>query len=100
MRLTDDDSKFEVSLDTHGYKPDEIRINVRGDLLTVEGKHEERSDNRSEMRQFSRTYSLPPDCPSDRVNSNLSSDGVLMITAPKRQSVKYEGKRNVPIEMK
>merc|ERR1712115_180389 len=35
-------------------------------------------------RMFSRKYSLPPSAKSEEVVSNLSSDGVLVITAPKK----------------
>ncbi len=38
------------------------------------------------LQQFSRSYSLPPACDPMRVVSNLSRDGVLVITAPKRQA--------------
>merc|ERR1712177_126776 len=36
-------------------------------------------------RMFSRKYTLPADAKSEEVASNLSSDGVLVITAPKKQ---------------
>merc|ERR1712198_519546 len=36
-------------------------------------------------RMFSRKYTLPADPKSEEVASNLSSDGVLVITAPKKQ---------------
>merc|ERR1712096_142568 len=39
LRLKDDDSKFEVSLDTHQYRPDELKVNVENNLLTVDAKH-------------------------------------------------------------
>merc|ERR1712038_53964 len=35
-------------------------------------------------RSFSRKYSLPATAEADQVASNLSSDGVLVITAPKK----------------
>merc|ERR1712020_210879 len=35
-------------------------------------------------RSFSRKYSLPASAEADQVASNLSSDGVLVITAPKK----------------
>merc|ERR1711963_221279 len=35
-------------------------------------------------RMFSRKYSLPPNAEADQVASNLSSDGVLVVTAPKK----------------
>ena len=40
----------------------------------------------SVMRQFSRKWTLPPSCDLDKVQSNLSSDGILMVTCPKENS--------------
>merc|ERR1712241_593104 len=97
IRRKDDDSKFELSLDTHGFRPDEIKVNVAGGVLGVEAKHEEKGDNKHILRQFSRKYTLPEGCEAARVNSNLSSDGVLVITAPKRQAIKAAGATNTPI---
>jgi len=97
IRRKDDDSKFELSLDTHGFRPDEIKVNVAGGVLGVEAKHEEKGDNKHILRQFSRKYTLPEGCEAARVNSNLSSDGVLVITAPKRQAIKAAGSINTPI---
>merc|ERR1712062_67904 len=47
---------------------------------------EERAEDGSKMvaRSFSRKYSLPASAEPDQVASNLSSDGVLVITAPKK----------------
>ena len=28
IRVKDDDAKFELSLDTHGFRPDEIKVSV------------------------------------------------------------------------
>ena len=101
LRVKDDDSKFELSLDTHEFRPDELKVNVNGNVLSVEAKHEEKSDNKHVLRQFSRKYTLPEGCEAHKVSSNLSSDGILMISAPKRPAIKAEdGSRPVPIEMK
>ena len=45
-RLKDDDSSFEVSLDTHDYRPDELKVSVEGGTLTVEAKHEEKGEGK------------------------------------------------------
>ena len=85
----------------------------------MEAKHEEKGDNKFVLRQFSRKYTLPEvsfasnevkwdsnlkllnviqGCEAARVNSNLSSDGVLVISAPKRQAIKAAaGATNTPI---
>merc|ERR1712130_749968 len=56
----------------------------RGRLL-VEGKHEERKEDSSAyvQKSFSRSYTLPKEAQPDQMVSNLSSDGVLVITTPK-----------------
>ncbi len=101
LRVKDDDSKFELSLDTHEYRPDELKVNVEGNVLSVDAKHEEKGDNKFVSRQFSRKYTLPAGCEPHKVSSNLSSDGILMISAPKRQAIKEDAAaRPVPIEMK
>jgi len=85
IRVKDDDNKMEVSLDTSAYRPDELSVSVAGGAITVEGKHEEKAEDGSKMvsRQFIRKYSLPAGARAEDVVSNLSSDGVLVITANK-----------------
>merc|ERR1711970_600623 len=85
IRVKEDDNKMEVSLDTSQYRPDELSVSVSNGLVTVEGKHEEKAEDGSKMvsRQFVRKYTLPRGATPENVNSNLSSDGVLVITATK-----------------
>merc|ERR1712098_3229 len=99
IRMKDDKDKFEVSLDTSQYRPDELRVNVANGVISVEGKHEEKAEDGRTMvlRQFSRKYSLPAGAKQEKVVSNLSSDGVLVISAPKSLAV-TNGDRNVPIK--
>ncbi|XP_040579832.1 heat shock protein Hsp-16.1/Hsp-16.11 [Lepeophtheirus salmonis] len=86
IHVLDDDKKFEISLDTHLYRPEELKVHVdENRFLCVEGKHEVKEDGRFISTQFSRKYTLPKDCIVEEVGSNLSSDGILMITAPKKQ---------------
>merc|ERR1712227_198764 len=50
-------------------------------------QQQQKAEDGSKMvsRMFSRKYTLPADAKSEEVASNLSSDGVLVITAPKKQ---------------
>ena len=85
IRVKEDSKKMEVSLDTSAYRPDELSVSVSGGVVTVEGKHEEKAEDGSKMvsRQFLRKYTLPSGAKPEDVVSNLSSDGVLVITASK-----------------
>merc|ERR1712110_284698 len=69
IRVKEDDSKLEVSLDTSQYRPYELSVSVSDGVLRVEGKHEEKAEDSSTKQ--------------GEVASTLSSDGVLVITAPK-----------------
>merc|ERR1719342_817895 len=57
----------------------------KGPDSSVEGKHEEKDEagQRFVSRMFSRKQTLPKDVKSEDVVSNLSSEGVLTVTAPR-----------------
>merc|ERR1712211_5555 len=50
-----------------------------------EGRHEEKKEDGSGyiQRSFSRSYTLPKEAEADKMVSNLSSEGILVITTPK-----------------
>ncbi|XP_050310927.1 protein lethal(2)essential for life-like [Anthonomus grandis grandis] len=93
-----DKDKFQANLDVQQFKPEEITVKVTGDnVLTVEGKHEEKQDQHGYVsRHFVRRYVLPKNCQMDKIESKLSSDGVLTITAPTVEKMEIEHK-SIPI---
>merc|ERR1712002_537058 len=101
IRIVDDDTKLEISLDTTGYKPDELKVSAGQGMICVEGKHEEKSEAGQVMvsRQFSKKYSMPSSARAEEVVSDLSQDGVLVISVPKREAIQQEN-RTVPIAVK
>lgn len=91
--------KFQVNVDVQKFNPDEINVKVSGNnTITIEGKHEEKKDKKRGYvsRRFVGRYYLPEGHDLDNVVSNLSSDGVLSVTAPRIVSVKDE-ERRIPI---
>merc|ERR1712180_388613 len=89
IRVKNDDKKMEVSLDTSQYRPDELSVSIADGAVTIQGKHEEKAEDGTKMvsRQFVRKYTLPAGAKPEDVVSNLSSDGVLVVTANKVNSV-------------
>jgi len=83
IRVKEDETKLEVSLDTSHYRPEEINVGVEGGRVMVEGRHEEKSEDMVMTRSFKQSFALPPGVQAENVTSNLSADGVLVIEAEK-----------------
>lgn len=95
--INTDKDKFQVILDVQQFTPNEITVKTNGNAIIVEGKHEEKQDEHGYVsRHFVRRYLLPNDHDVTDVVSSLSSDGILTVTAPKKQAFQG-GERVVPI---
>ncbi len=73
-----------------GIKPKNVNISIKNNVLTIEGKTEEKKETkekdylRKEIRQgsFRRMIKLPVEVKGDKANAE-SIDGMLQITIPK-----------------
>ena len=91
-----DKNKFLVTLDVQQFQPEEINVKVVDNHIVVEAKHEEKEDEHGFIsRQFVRKYTVPTECDIDQVESHLSSDGVLTISAPKKELPKSDSNEKV-----
>mgnify|MGYP002062432305 CR=1 FL=1 len=89
--------KFAVSVDVSHFKPEELKVNVNGNVLTIEGKHEEKDDQHGSIqRSFIRKYTLPEDANMESLRSSLSDKGHLCIEAQKKTAA-LEQSRAIPI---
>lgn len=93
-----DKDKFQVNVDVKHFAPEEISVKTADSYIVIEGKHEEKKDDHGFIsRQFVRRYALPEGTVPETVESRLSSDGVLTITAPRKIPDAIKGERTVPI---
>jgi HSP20 family protein len=78
-----------VRADIPGIKPEEVKIEVEDDILTVSGEHEEHKEQkdknyvRRERRygSFSRSMALPPGVEAKSIKAK-THDGVVEVTIP------------------
>ena len=78
-----------VRADIPGIKPEEVKIEVEDDILTVSGEHEEHKEEkdkhyvRRERRYgfFSRSMALPPGVETKSIKAK-THDGVVELTIP------------------
>ena len=86
-----------VRADIPGVKPEEVKIEVDRDILTVMGEHEERKEEkdkhfvRRERRygSFERSMALPPGVDTAKITAK-THDGMLEVTIPLPEEAKTE----------
>uniref|UniRef100_A0A1I7UVS3 SHSP domain-containing protein n=1 Tax=Caenorhabditis tropicalis TaxID=1561998 RepID=A0A1I7UVS3_9PELO len=81
--ITNTDEKFSINLDVSQFKPEELKVNLEGRMLSVQGEHDMTDEHGHSKSSFSRVLLLPEDVDITSVDSNLSENGRLSIEAPK-----------------
>jgi HSP20 family protein len=96
--VIEEDDRYLMRADLPGIGPDEVKIEVEDDTLTVSGEHEESKEEkegnyvRRERRygSFSRSMVLPPGVKAEDVDATIEN-GVLEVSIPRAK--KEEAKR-------
>ncbi|EFO83198.1 hypothetical protein CRE_18317 [Caenorhabditis remanei] len=83
FQISNTDEKFAVNLNVSQFKPEELKINLEGRRLSIQGEHDVSNERGSSRQSFSRVILLPEDVDITSVDSNLSDNGHLVIEAPK-----------------
>ena len=97
LDLSETEGAVEVKMDVPGLKPEDIEIQVRGNLLTIGGKTQEQKEekgreyHRIERHQdaFSRSVTLPCGVVGSKAKAEYKN-GVLTLTMPKTEPVHAE----------
>ncbi len=92
-----DNDNLVVRADVPGIKPDEVKIEIEDDILTVTGAHEERKEEkdknflRRERRygSFRRSMALPAGVDAKKIKAK-THDGVVEVTVPLPKEAKKE----------
>merc|ERR1712110_7611 len=83
------DNKVEVCLDVSQYEPEELEVKVKDNVVTVRGRQETGSGtgntNTRAARMFTKSFTLPHRVHPAEVESRLTQDGRLVISAPARK---------------
>ncbi|KAM3873099.1 heat shock protein beta-6 [Diretmus argenteus] len=82
-----DHSGFTVHVDVKLFNPEDLMVKVSGDFVEVQGKHEEKKNGPGLItRQFNRRYRIPEGVDTMALESAVSPDGILIISAPMLQT--------------
>lgn len=89
--IHEDDEAFSVDVEVPGMSPDDIRVDVEKNLLTVSGERQlAREDKREGYRRversygsFTRTFTLPDTVDAEAIEAS-TTNGVLTLRLPKK----------------
>ncbi len=95
--LDETDTHYLLTFDIPGMKKDDIKIDVRDNVITISGERKDeyeqkrKSSYRSEryVGSFSRSIGLPLAIKADQIEAQYN-DGVLKIAAPKAEATKVK----------
>ena len=97
-KMKEDNGKFAVNLDLSGFKPEQIKVKLHGQELTITGKQRSEDDGFHWSRDYSRRFLLPNDADLSSVTSRLSKTGLLTIEAS-RDPALLPSTRSIDITM-
>ncbi|VDO21511.1 unnamed protein product [Haemonchus placei] len=98
--MINNESKFAITIDVSKFKPENLKVNIDGRQLTIEGKEDHcitRSGTLKSDLSFVRRWMLPENVDLEAIRSSLSNNGRLAIEAPKLAKAADSG-RSIPIE--
>lgn len=104
VNIKDNSKSFDLELAVPGYKKEELKVNVEGDLLTISSEKQKESEEdkngytRREFtyRSFQRSFQLPENADGENVKANFV-DGVLKLSIPKTKATPEKKGKEVRI---
>ncbi|KAK5964471.1 SHSP domain-containing protein [Trichostrongylus colubriformis] len=93
--VINDDKKFAVALDVSHFRPEELKVQLEGRDLTIEGNQEVKTEHGYIKKNFVHRWALPEDCDLDAVHTQIDDHGHLSVEAPK--TGQHTNSRIIPI---
>lgn len=92
VNVAEKTDKYLVSLAVPGFKKEDLKIDVEGNMLTISSEKEENkkeedetySRNEYSFQSFSRSFTIPDDVKMDGIDAHYE-DGILKIKMPRKE---------------
>ena len=95
-KIEEDDKNYFIEMDMPGVKKEDLEIGVKENILSIyaERKKEDKTENKESVvvSKYEQSFNISAKgIDVDNIQANLDS-GVLKITLPKKEEVKFEKK--------
>ena len=90
--VSEDESSLQISMELPGVEPDDVRLSLENNILTIRGEKRQRSEEDAERIHrfertyglFERTFALPNTVDPDKIEAHYDN-GVLVVRIPKAE---------------
>ncbi|MCP9265201.1 Small heat shock protein [Dirofilaria immitis] len=97
--IVNDAEKFAMEMDVSQFHPSDLKISLRHGQLTIEGHQKQQRDQHGFIeRHFIRQFTLPNDVDETTLISHLKENGILKVSARKKNAPPVTSTRNIPIQ--
>uniref|UniRef100_A0A914CZR2 SHSP domain-containing protein n=1 Tax=Acrobeloides nanus TaxID=290746 RepID=A0A914CZR2_9BILA len=94
-----EDGKFQYGCEIGGFRPEELKVDLEGDEVVVQGEHKFQDERQSIHRTFVRKFNLPEGVDKESIRCDLDNKGRLQIYGQKL-ALEDSQKKKIPIELK
>ena len=92
-KIEEDDKNYFIEMDMPGVKKEDLEVGIKENILSIyaERKKEDKTENKESVvvSKYEQSFSVKDGIDVDNIQANLDN-GVLKITLPKKEEVKYE----------
>jgi HSP20 family protein len=90
--VSEDENSLQISMELPGVEPDDVRLSLENNILTIRGEKRQRSEEDNERihrfertyGMFERTFALPNTVDPDKIEARYEN-GVLLVRIPKAE---------------
>ena len=98
-KIEEDDKNYFIEMDMPGVKKEDLEVGVKENILSIyaERKKEDKTENKESVvvSKYEQSFNISAKgIDIDNIQANLEN-GILTLTLPKKEEVKYERKINI-----
>ncbi len=105
VNVTEDNQSFKIKMSAPGLKKDDFKIDIDGNLITISAEKSSRKEEKEERytrneynyTSFSRTFTLPENIKTDKIEAQYES-GELTLLLPKVSEMKTGTHKKIDIK--
>ncbi|KAJ9584188.1 hypothetical protein L9F63_021485 [Diploptera punctata] len=88
---------FHMNIDVDGYKPEEIKLSLKNNILTIHAKMDRIADDGSKYHQeYTRELTLPENVDLSELKTYLGNNGILRLEAAYKPTLE-EKPKEIPV---